>query len=409
MYEGKIIKFYREKAKLTQQQLGEGICSDTHVSKIERGMTDYSPEITLLFSKRLGINIEEEIKRYKDIKKLLNRWHDAIIKERFKEAESIKDELEQEPLIQITDYQILYDLLRVRYHLLHNNLKQTDTIIKAIQMKHKGLPPYESNLLKHILGIYYLSNQDMKRAVNILKTISIEDYKNPEYYLNLASAYLAVNSKVMAYYYAEKSLQFFIRTNNFLKVIDAEMIMLMTRESDGHLDFQKIVEQYNALIHTCELCRVPEKKARLLHNLAFEHYDRHEYEVASRMYQQSMVLKEKKSAVYLISLEGFIRSCFEGNLLSNNELIMLCQEGLSISSEIHQSLYTINFKLLLHLINNQLREYYSYLSTDALPYFKKCGYVTLVQRYEKELFNYYLKTDEKGKALELADILINAG
>ncbi|MBX4384500.1 hypothetical protein K4G98_28470, partial [Mycobacterium tuberculosis] len=76
--------------------------------------------------------------------------------------------------------------------------------------------------------------------------------KNPEYYLNLASAYLAVNSKVMAYYYAEKSLQFFIKTNNFLKVIDAEMIMLMTRESEGHLDFQKIVEQYNALIHTCE-------------------------------------------------------------------------------------------------------------------------------------------------------------
>ncbi|MGA5690182.1 hypothetical protein [Cytobacillus pseudoceanisediminis] len=36
MYEGKIIKFYREKTKLTQQQLGEGICSDTHVSKIEK-------------------------------------------------------------------------------------------------------------------------------------------------------------------------------------------------------------------------------------------------------------------------------------------------------------------------------------------------------------------------------------
>ena len=409
MYEGKIIKFYREKAKLTQQQLGEGICSDTHVSKIERGMTDYSPEITLLFSKRLGINIEEEIMRYKDIKILLYRWHDVIIKERFEEAETIKDKLDKEPLIQITDYQILYDLLKARYHLLHNNLKLAGTIIKAIQMKQNELPPYESNLLKHILGIYYLSKQDMIKAVNILKTINIDDYKNPEYYLNLAVSYLAVNSKVMAYYYAEKSLQFFIKTNNFLKVIDAEMIMLMTRESDGYHDFQKIGEQYNALIHTCELCSAHGKKARLLHNLAFEHYARHEFEDASLLYQQSMVLKEKKSAVYLISLEGFIRSCFEGKLLSNDELISLCQEGLSISREIHQSLYTINFKLLLHLINNQLREYYSYLCTDALPYFKKCGYVTLVQRYEKELFNYYLKNGEKGKALELADILINAG
>ncbi|WP_436373380.1 helix-turn-helix domain-containing protein [Cytobacillus sp. BC1816] len=408
MYEGKIIKFYREKAKLTQQQLGEGICSDTHVSKIERGMTDYSRQITSLFSKRLGINIEEEVKRYKNIKKLLNHWHDAIIKELFDEAKKIKDELEKEPLLQITDYQILFELLKARYYLMHNNLEQADIIIKVIQIKNKKLPPYESNLLKHLLGISYLSKQDMIKAVNILKTINPEDYKNPEYYLNLSTSYLAVNSKIMAYYYAEKSLQYFIKTNNILKMIDAEMIMLMTRESEGHRDFQKIVEQYKALIHTCEQCKASDKKARLLHNLAFEHYSRHKYEDASRMYQQSMVLK-KKSAVYLTSLEGFIRSCFEGNLLSEHELITLCRDGLSVAREINQYLYLISFKLLLYLINNQQSEYFSYLSSDALPYLKKCGYVTLVQRYEKELFNYYLESDEKGKALELADILINSG
>lgn len=76
-------------------------------------------------------------------------------------------------------------------------------------------------------------------------------------------------------------------------MIDAETIILMTRESDGNGDFQKLVEQYKGLIHTCELCRVPNKKARLLDNLAFEYYSRQDYEVASRMYQQSMVLKEK--------------------------------------------------------------------------------------------------------------------
>jgi HTH-type transcriptional regulator, quorum sensing regulator NprR len=409
MYEGKIIKFYREKAKLTQQQLGNGVCSDTHVSKIERGMTDYSPEITSLLSKRLGINIEEEVKRYIDTKKLLNRWHDAIIKQRFEEVETIKDELEKEPLIQVTDYQIFYELLMARYHLLHNDLEQADKIIVAIQLKHKDLPTYESNLLKHLFGICYLSKQEMIKAVNILKTINVEEYKNPEYYLFLATAYLAVNSKVMAYYYAEKSLKFFIKSNNFLKVIDAEMIMLMTRESDGHRDFQKIVEQYKALIQTCELCHAPDKKAKLLHNLAFEYNSRLEYEDASHLYQQSMMLKEKKSVVYLNSLEGFIRSCFDGNLLSNNELVKLGHEGLSIAKEMNQCFYTISFKLLLYLISHQNTEYFSYLCTDALPYFKKCGFVTLVQRYEKELFNYYLKTGEFGNALELADHLINSG
>ncbi|MCP3740274.1 helix-turn-helix domain-containing protein [Rossellomorea sp. BNER] len=406
MYKGKIIKFYRQKAKLTQQQIGNGICSNTHVSKIERGMTDYSPEITLLLSKRLGINIEEEVKRYKHIKTLLDSWHDAMIKQRDKEIELIKDKLEKEPLIQISDYQILYELLRARYHLLHNNLKQADKTIKAIQKKHKYLPSYESNLLKHLLGMYYLSKKDVIKAFTILKAINGEDYNNAEYYLTLATSYLAAGSKVMAYYYAEKSLQFFINSNNILKAIDAEMIMLMTRESDGHRDFQIKVEQYHALIQTCELCHALDKKARLLHNLAYEYYNRNEYEAAKQLYEQSMVLKEKKSAFYLISLEGFIRCCLEGNLLSNNELVKLAYEGLSIAMETTEYLYSINFKLLLHLINEHHSEYYSYLTTNALPYFKKCGCVTLVQRYEKELFHYYLKTDKTGKALELATKVI---
>ncbi len=62
MDEGKIIKFYRQKAKLTQEELGNGICSVTHISKIERGLTEYSPEITILLSKRLQIVMEEELK-----------------------------------------------------------------------------------------------------------------------------------------------------------------------------------------------------------------------------------------------------------------------------------------------------------------------------------------------------------
>ena len=95
MDKGKIIKFYRQKAKLTQEQLGYGICSNTHVSKIEQGKTDYSSEITSLFSKRLGINIEEELMRYKNIKRLLHSWHDAMIRQRDEEIETIKNELEK--------------------------------------------------------------------------------------------------------------------------------------------------------------------------------------------------------------------------------------------------------------------------------------------------------------------------
>ncbi|MBB2481294.1 helix-turn-helix transcriptional regulator [Bacillus sp. APMAM] len=46
MLEGKIIKFYRESKGMTQKDLGDGICSNTHLSKIERGLTEVSKELT---------------------------------------------------------------------------------------------------------------------------------------------------------------------------------------------------------------------------------------------------------------------------------------------------------------------------------------------------------------------------
>ncbi|UAL46424.1 helix-turn-helix domain-containing protein [Sutcliffiella horikoshii] len=409
MHEGRIIKYFRKKAKLTQQQLGDGICSDTHVSKIERGMTEYSPEVTFLLSKRLGINIEEELSRFHNLKKILARWHDAIIMQRSEVIETIKEELDKEELIKISEYQILYDLLRARYHLLRNNLIEADIIIKNIQKAQRKLPPYESNLLKHILGMYYLANKDMIKAVNILRSINSDDYNNPEYYLTLSTAYLAVNSKIMAYYYAELSLQFFLKTNNYLRGIDAEMIMLITREGEGQRDFQKIVEQYEALIQICDLCHAHDKKAKVLHNLAEEHYCRKDYKASSRLFHKSMLLKEKKSAEYLISLEAFILCCFEGSILSKDKLEKLGNEGLVIAREINQGLHSINLQLLLLRINNQHTEYYHFLSTKALPYYKKCGYVTIVKQYEKELFNYHLKTRQIDDALKLADLLINNG
>ncbi|WP_339149038.1 MULTISPECIES: helix-turn-helix transcriptional regulator [unclassified Sutcliffiella] len=409
MHEGRIIKYFRKKAKLTQQQLGDGICSDTHVSKIERGMTEYSPEVTMLLSKRLGINIEEELSRFHNLKKTLTRWHDAIIMQRIGAIETIKKELEKEELIKISEYQILYDLLRARYHLLHNNLIEADKIINTVQKKQIKLPPYENNLLKHILGIYYLATKDMIKAVHILRTINSDVYNHPDHYLTLATAYLTVNSKILAYYYAELSLRFFIRTNNYLRAIDAELIMLITREGEGQRDFHKTVEQYEVLIQTCDLCHAHDKKASVLHNLAHEHYCRKDYKASSRLYHKSMLLKVKKSAEYLTSLEAFIRCCYEGRILSNDKLEQLGNEGLVIAREINQTLYTINFQLLLYKINNQNPEYLHYLSTKALPYYKKCGYVSLVRRYEKELFNYHLKTGQIDNALELADLLINNG
>jgi transcriptional regulator with XRE-family HTH domain len=404
MYEGKIIKFYREKYNLTQEQLGKDICSITHISKIECNRTTYNNEIISLLSARLGIEMDVELKKSLNIKNRLRQWHDAIIMELEEEIEQINSELEHDELIVISDYIHLYHLLRVRYFLIHNNTREAKKIIKKIQKLENELTEYESNLLKHVLGIYYLKCEDHIKAIQTLKQIQIEGYKNPEYYYHLAMAYHTNQSPVAAYYCAEKSHKYFKDINNYLRVIDAEMIMII--QVSDNIDYDEIISRFKSLIKSCELCNAPDRKAKLFHNLAYEYYRRKNYAQAIFYYEQSMSLKNSESPTYLLTLEGYIRSLFEGQLIPNDELIRLAEDGLLTAIRIKQLLFIHLFRLILYLIKSKEKEYFIYLDTKALPMFTKFGYNYLINRSKKELFNYYSRINLPDKALEMAKLIL---
>ncbi|EPD51493.1 hypothetical protein HMPREF1210_02091 [Paenisporosarcina sp. HGH0030] len=405
MIEGKIIKYYREKNKLTQEQLGKGICSGTHLSKIERLHTEYAPEIITLLSERLGINIESEITKLNNIKNLLNDWQDVIIMQLFDEMDLINQELEQEDLIQISDYKNLYKLLRVRYLLMHNLTEDALNIIYEIQKNEDKLSSYEANLLKHVLGIYYLAKHEHLKAIQALKSINETDYNNKEYTYHLAAAYHSIESPVMAYFYADKSREFFKEINNYLRVIDAEMLMLIQVKGDG--DFNESIQRFEKLIKSCELCNSPVRKARLLHNLAFEYYRRNNFELASKYYKDSMSMKDNESNPYLLSLEGYIRSLLNGSILPRDKLLQIAKEGLETAIKKNEKIYINLFNLLCYLIQDKEQEYHQFLRDHALPTFKQFGIVYWINRSKKELFNYYIKLEQTNKALKMAELLIN--
>ncbi|WML57105.1 helix-turn-helix transcriptional regulator [Neobacillus sp. PS2-9] len=405
MDEGKIIRFYREKYQLTQEQLGKGICSGTHISKIERLHTEYAPEIITLLSDRLGINIENEIAKLNNIKKRLSHWHNVLIMQLFDEMDLINYELEQEDLIQISDYIYFYKLLRVKYLLMHNLTDEAFTIIKEIQKKEHKLSVYEANLFKHVLGVYYLAKHENLKAIQVLKSINDTDYNNKEYTYYLAVAYHSIESPAMAYFFADKSRQFFKEINNYLRVIDAEMLMVIQVKDDG--DFKETIQRFESLIKSCDLCNSPDRKAKVLHNLAFEYFRRKNYELANKYYKESMSLKNNESSPYLLSLEGYIRSAYYGSLLPIDELLQLVNGGLEKALKKNEQLYLILFTLLSYLLQNKEHEYYQYLFDTSLPFFKKFGFVYLIKRSQKELFNYYYKQKKNGKALKMAHVLIN--
>lgn len=411
MQVGEIIKFYRERNGLTQAQLGEGICTATHVSKIEHGKTAFSSEIIALFSERLQIDIQKEIESFQDIEKQLHHWHNAIIMQRMKDVEMIKERLESFPFIHFSKYASLYLLLQIRYYLLKDEGKKAYQMIQQVKKRHPDLPPFERNLLCHIKGIYYLFHQSHSenphKAIQVLKQINIEEYGNPEYYYHLAAGYHFAESKIMSYHYAEKALRHFKKTNNYIHSFNAEALILLQVGSDIYLDFTELEERYRNLISDSEILGAVNKTGMFHSNLGYEYYRRKEFAKAQKCYEEALRLAEKSSKLYLKRLYNYVNTCLEGKLLRKSILLKKAREGIALARQFDSQLYKILFKLLILAIEDQIDQYYSYLEKKALPYFKLNEYYHWINIFGKKLFTHYAETEQPLKAFQLSNTLMN--
>ncbi|UOY92473.1 helix-turn-helix domain-containing protein [Ectobacillus sp. JY-23] len=407
MQEGNIIRFYREKANMTQTDLGKGICSATHISKVERGLTEYSPELITDLSNKLGINMEQERRKFKKIQKKLMNWHDAMIKQRSQQIESIKQELETHEWICILKENILYSLLSARYLLMQQEEdKAYQAVTKLLKYRH-AFTPFEDSLCNHLLGICYLSRQEFTKALDALTQISDTDYPNPEYLYHLGIAYHYMNSRLMAHENAVKALKAFKENNNLPGIINAEMLRLGQLQEMECKHSEQMIKDYESLIQICDLCHATEKKAKGLHNLGSVYFHNKDYKNASELYLKSMALKPEGSKEYILSLEAYVHSCIKGALLPKDELLKLSRQGLHTSQVFAYELYEILFILHIHYVQKHFKRYYNHIHKKALPYFKTNGHISYLIQYEKELYNYYLQTNQLDQALEVATSVIN--
>ncbi|MBU8768870.1 helix-turn-helix domain-containing protein [Cytobacillus oceanisediminis] len=403
---GKIIKFYREREGLTQGQLGEGICSVTHLSKIERGITEYSGEITHLLARRLGINPEEEILRYHQLAKRLDEWHESMIMQRIQESKQIKKELQVEKLIHMPDFQTLYGLLSARFYLSVSDLESASKLISDLNKASAAFSPHDANLLKHIQGIYYFLTGQYRDCISCLASIDRDQYNYDEYYYHLAIAYHSIHSNITAYYYGKKALQYFQRTLNILRIIDTEMLLIVQLNAKELHDFNETKEKYEQLIKLCDACNSGDRKSKLYHNLAFEYFRRKKYRESAGLYEEALKLTAENAPHYLTALDGYIHTCYKGKLQAGSALIKLAEEGME-RAKAADSFTWIYFQLHLHLLKKEEQQYYQFIEETALPYFKKIGYGILIDHYEKKLFHFYSEIGEAQKAIELARSFIH--
>ncbi|MGM0753764.1 MAG: helix-turn-helix domain-containing protein [Bacillota bacterium] len=406
---GLLIKFYREKKELTQEELGKGICSVTHISKIERGNTQYSPEITHMLSEKLGIDLEKEMQSLQKYERLLEQWHDSMVLQQISEIERLKDEVEKNSLFLIQSVKNKYFLLQSRYNLLQGNIAQAETLLDKMNKHRKELNTYELHLLHHLLGITAGIKGDFKKSLEYLLQINEKEYLNHEFFYQIAIAYHNLQFKVKAYYYSEVALDYFRKTNNFKKVIDAETIKLINEGRNELWDFEELVERYNRLIAQCDILNETSKKAALLSNLAYEHSYVEDNEKAKMYYKKTLSLLEKnqKSPIYLNNLIGYVYCSLhiEGKQ-EEQDLKQLIETGTQFAKEINDQSSVLFFKMLRLLHEDKKELYYQFIEEKIIPMLEGSGKHQQLHTYEKTMYQHYLDKGNQEKALLYAGRLI---
>ncbi|KPL59548.1 helix-turn-helix domain-containing protein [Rossellomorea vietnamensis] len=266
---GECMKYYRIYKGMTQKQVGDGICTPGHISKIESGHLHVTKEKLDLFNRRLGINIENERKSYEKLQMDLGMWHDAMIKQINGKVELLKETIEQNPLVKIETLNGTYKLLKARYLMGKGDVQEAAFLLNQFSNKRLSyyMREYDHHLYYHFNGMFELLKGDAREAIILLQKIDAKIYINFEYHFHMALAHHQLNQHESAIHHSEVSLQHFKETFNFNRCIDAALIQLVSESNMGKKNLEDLEIKLKELIQHCDNLHDHGRKAILYRNL----------------------------------------------------------------------------------------------------------------------------------------------
>lgn len=224
---GKIIKYHRRVQNLTQAELSDGICSVSHLSKIENKSTEVDNEIIHLLLNKLHLSMDDLVIIDKKIKEELSEFLDSIIFYDLVTARMINTSLiEKEELISQTEYIYLYHLYQYRYYLFSNDTEQARVKKEFLTQFLKVLSPLESNLYRYFNSLFLIQTEQYHESLDLIKSVE-KEYSLSLNFLgdlnyHIALIYSTIKNNSFAITYGQKALIEYTRENNFIRILHAQ-------------------------------------------------------------------------------------------------------------------------------------------------------------------------------------------
>ncbi|HCX49621.1 MAG TPA: hypothetical protein DG757_11455 [Bacillus sp. (in: Bacteria)] len=405
---GKIIKYHRRIQNLTQAELSEGICSVSHLSKIENKNTEVDNEIILLLLKKLTLSLDDIVLIDKKIFDELNEFINAILFYDLKTAGTInKSLIEKEELISQTEYIYLYHLYQYRYYLFSNDIEQAIVKKKFLAQFLKVLSPFELDLYRYFNALFLLQTEQYDEALASIKlvekenSLSLNFLGDLNYHIALIHSIIKNNS--FAIMYGHKALVEYTREYNFIRTLHAQILLSINYSELGL--YEDALELYKPLLRNTLLTGQTSLLSTIHHNLAYLYEKKGELSKAIIHYELSLN-NNQKNDMYYKTLYNLTEVLYRQG--KKKEALIKIKDLLKYTDNKNHRIYFLQSKYLYYLLNENQPKAIDFLEKTMIPYLEQNNDKEGYYKYLLHLVDFYKDRDSK-KAFYYCELLHNKG
>ncbi|MFP3887056.1 helix-turn-helix domain-containing protein, partial [Priestia filamentosa] len=390
--DGTKIKYFRQKNKISQKELAQGICSISYLSKIESNSSIPSEEILTLLCKRLGVprNILEDPEKlkeqfYTEIEEINNKIHcngDPNLIYEFEEM-LCKYERLQGPNIDLLIY-----LFYLRIYLRVNNRKKATEYYQKVQSLESYIDSFSSKYYYSFCGLYHYLYGNLEIALSMYEMADkyrVEDKENILYELALVNSALGKVTNSISY--VLKSLRIYTEKLDFKMCVNCNLLLGINYRKSGELNKSKHI--FSQLLSKLDKTKDFNLLSKIYHNLGLTLLNLNENKTALCNFKKSLEFKPDHQKINTINL--IVKSLLkERRLTEALEWLAKAQRLLDDSDNIELSI-KLEVSKYFALKMEHSEEFIEFLTQKAIPFFKNKSDQDTVTEYTIYLAEAYEK------------------
>ncbi|WP_153009873.1 helix-turn-helix transcriptional regulator [Sporosarcina koreensis] len=394
---GSILKYYRMRNNLTQAELCKGVCSISHLSKIESNKyIPHNETINELF-KRMGIEWEREVDIYEGWKEKLETFIMHSVYYDLKAMEEGYKELSaHEDYLQSTDLVNRYELYKLRYFLFKQDTPRATQQVSILKRMETSFTEYEKGVSKVIYLIYDIFLQNFTEAENRLERIEEFRERIPHMFegeLFYQRAYLLHNRAQYSKstYYAEMAVDHFRKDSNYIRLLHAQLLLAINYTNrDFILQADGL---FKTILRNARMMQMEQLYQGALYNYSMLQNRRELHSSAYDMLKELKALLEPGADLYQAVLIHLLQTAVE----ENKEIDSLLDELEVLAGRKKDPYLKVQLDYFRKTKISQ-QELLNYCEQIAFPFLKKHDYIGEARSIAWRLANYYRSIGDYEKA-----------